>query len=300
MKLYDQIYLGQDGNPLLQGTPDNFSKHFDWLVTFFNFSIPNIIKRKEVPDTIYIKTDFLPGFMNQVLPQIGGNQFVLVTGASDFSPQVNFKREYNLLVNDSRLKHWFMNNLRYPHKKCSSLPAGFAAGTYWNNNQIRNHEKTDNYFLEIRKNINKSKKIDKVFCSFRIRDTNTCGQDMVIRPKIWDVVKQDKENIFDIYEPDSLGFEEFINTISKYKYALIPHGNGMDPNPSMWIALNSYTTPVIWKTPNVTDMFKETDSVIFFEKPEDLFKKNLYINKEDINFDFLTCKYWANKIKSKI
>jgi len=299
MLKYNQIYLGQDGNLLLKGLPDNFSKHFDWAVTMFNQHLPNVIKRNVMPKTIYVKIDFLPTFVNSVLPNIQ-TKFVLITGAGDYSPEVNFKREYNMLIKDARLKHWFMNNMRNFHEKCSSLPAGFAAGTFWDNSSTRNHKKTDEYFLKIREKYSQQEKIDKVFCSFRDRTQNDCGSDMVIRSKVLEVIKNDKSGIFDIYEPDSLGFEEFVDMISKYKYALIPHGNGMDPNPSMWIALNSSVTPVIWKTPNVIDMFRETDSVIFFDKPTDLTNKELYQDKGDIGFEFLTGEYWANKIKNKI
>jgi len=123
---------------------------------------------------------------------------------------------------------------------------------------------------------------------------------MIIRDKVWNILRTNTSDFFKIYDPDSLGFEAFVGELSKYKYALIPHGNGMDPNPTMWIALNSYTIPVIWETPNVVDMFRGMNSVIFFKNPEDFLNRSLYKEKDEIDFSFLTCKYWADKIKSKI
>jgi len=297
--LYDQIYLGQDGNLMANGQPDNFSKYFDWIVSYFNLWTINLIKNKEIPKTIYIKTDILPAFVSQIFPKIE-SEFILISGGSDYSPEVNFNREYRALIGDRRLKHWFMNNLRNFHDKCSSLPAGFAAGTFWNNSTIRDHPKTDQYFLDIRKSIRREKKIDKVFCCFRPRQHNDCGADMVIRNKVCEILKNNTSDFFQIYDPDSLEFDDFVKELSKYKYALIPHGNGMDPNPTMWISLNSYTIPVIWETPNVIDMFNGKNSAIFFKNPEDFLDKSLYKEKEEIDFEFLTCEYWANKIKSKI
>jgi len=154
---YDQLYLGQDGRLMMSGQPDNFSKHFDWVVSYFNLGTINLIKNKEIPKTIYIKTDILPAFVSQILPKIN-NKFVLISGGSDYSPEINFKREYEVLIRDVRLEHWFMNNIRNFHDKCSSLPAGFAAGTFWNNSTVRDHPKTDKYFLDIRKSIRKEEK----------------------------------------------------------------------------------------------------------------------------------------------
>jgi hypothetical protein len=296
---YNQIFLGQDGNKILAGFPDNFAKHFDWCMVPMTSDILLANKKTNIPKTIYLKTDFLPQFVNTIFPNIN-SEFILTTAASDYSPEINFNREYNLLINDQRVKHWYMNNMRYKHEKAFSLPAGFAAGTFWENSTVRDHKKSDDFFINVWNSANRDNKIDKVFCSFRNRPGNVCGSDMVIRPQIWDVIKNSNSDIFDIYEPDSLGFEEFVKKVTEYKYILIPHGNGMDPSPSLWISLICKTIPVIYKTPNVVDMFLERNSVIFFEKFEEILDKNIYTEKEQIDFDFLTCEYWANKIKSKI
>lgn len=296
---YKQFFLGQDGNKIFSGFPDNFAKHFDWCMIPMNQNLLLANKRTNIPKTIYLKTDFLPQFVNTILPNIN-SEFVLITAASDYSPEVNFNREYNLLINNSKVKFWFMNNMRHKHPKSFSLPAGFAAGTFWENSTVRDHKKSDEFFTNIWNSTTREKKINKVFCSFRNRSENVCGSDMVIRPQIWNIIKNNPSDIFDIYEPDSLRFEKFVEKVSEYKYFLIPHGNGMDPSPSLWISLICKTIPVIYKTPNMIDIFSERDSVIFFEKFEEILDKNIYTEKDQIDLEFLTCEYWANKIQSKI
>jgi len=289
---YKQIFVEQDGNKMIANVPDYFSTYFDWQVTRSKIYKNNINN----PKTVYLKTDYLPFFVNVVLPQIK-NQFILITACSDYSPEVNFSREYHILMNNANLKFWFMNNMRNKNEKSFSLPAGFgaSAGNFWPDCT----EKTaDEKVLKFRNAVNINEKItDKIFCGFRSRDSNSCGSDMVIRPAIWDIIIKHKD-LFDIYEP--MPFDNFLETLSKYKYCLNPHGNGMDPSPTCWLSLAMYTTPVIFKTPNVVDMFKGTDSVIFFEKFEEIIDKSFYVNKSPIDFEFLTCEYWANKIKSKI
>jgi hypothetical protein len=298
---YQQVFLGQDGNKIVSGLPDNFSKYFDWQVVLFAPSILLIRKKVDNPKTIYLKTDFLPEFVNNILPLIN-DEFILITACSDFSPEVDFKsiylnRAYRTLLKDPRLKFWFMNNMKTKTEKSFSLPVGLAAGKYW---EGCTPEEVDKLILKIRDETDLDQKIEnKIFCCFRPAWFNVSGEEMLIRPSIGEIVKKNLQ-IFDVFEPDSLPFEKFVRILSKYKYALCPQGNGMDPSPTSWLSLSVKTTPVIYRNPNTTDMFSGTDSVIFFDKFEEITDKNLYIEKSPIAFEFLTCEYWANKIKSKI
>jgi hypothetical protein len=108
-----------------------------------------------------------------------------------------------------------------------------------------------------------------------------------------------RTDIFDFYEPN-MPFPEFVKTISKYKYALCPHGNGMDPSPLAWVSLIVKTIPVCYRTPNAVSQYEGTDSVIFFDNLEEVLDKEIYKPKQPIDFDFLTYKYWASKINNKI
>ena len=284
-----EIFFSNDGNEFLSGRPDYFSSHFDWQIT-----IDKICARTNKPKTVYIKTDFLPGFVNNILPNMI-EPFILITSCSDYSPEINFNREYQILINHNLISYWFMQNMKTKTDKSFSLPQGVGSRDFLDSTP---KDKVDEIIINARNSQIRENKIDKVFCSFRDRGFNVCGEDMIIRPKILEVIK-DRTDIFDFYD-NTLPFEEFVNTISKYKYSLCPHGNGMDPSPNAWISLAVKTTPVIYKIPNTIDQFQDTDSVIFFEKFEDLLDKNLFKTKPEVDFNFLTNNYWAIKILSKI
>lgn len=287
----DQIFLGQNGIKMQNGVPDFLSQHFDCQVTS-----SKIYLKKENPKFFYTKTDFLPLFVNHVLPNIK-NEFVLITGCSDYSPEINFNREYNILTNHENFQFWFMNNMKTKTPKTFSLPAGLAAGQFWNG---CTESEVDTLLLQLRAETKKEEKKDKVFCCFRTKDRNwnDCGHSMIIRPRIMEIIKE-RTDIFDFYEEDSMNFKDFVQTISKYKHSLCPHGNGMDPNPNAWLSLIVQTTPVVYKIDNTVSMFEDTSSVIFFENFEELLEKSLYVDKPEINLEFLTNKFWANKIKNK-
>ena len=293
--MYKQFFLGQDGSKLLKGLPDPFSRHFDWTVTPMN----NLLfthKSVPVPKTVYVKTDFLPGFVSRVLPTIQ-NEFILITGASDYSPEINFSQEYKKLIKDSRVKYWYMNNMRNKNKKSFSLPAGIAAGKFWDR---AGPKEVDETIMGLRESLLGTKRItDRVFAGFRDRDWNVCGDDMIIRPAIKKIVDNNLD-LFDTISEDSLEFEDFVKKIADYKYILCPHGNGMDPNPTMWLALAVGTIPVIYNTPNAKDMFEGTNYVIFFDEFENIANKDLYQDRDPIDLEFLSGEYWANKIKEKI
>lgn len=288
------IFLGQDGNKTLKGLSDGFSNYFDWELIPVGGSL-YIKKNKEIPATIYLKTDFLPIFQTSILPKIN-NPFILITGASDYSPQINFLSVYNQLIKDPRLIFWFMNNMRFKNSKSFSLPAGLGARRL-SNELIPN--KVDSLIMKIRKETNYKNKIsDKIFVGFKSRKHNDCGKDMVIRPALYKIAKENPD-IFDVY--DNMPADIFIKTLSKYKYSLCPHGNGLDPNPTAWISLSVYTIPVMYRTDNVEDMFSgKEENIILFDQLENISNNNLYKDKEPIEFEFLTSEYWANKIKSKI
>jgi hypothetical protein len=296
---YNQIFLGQNDNDIVALRPDNFSKYFDWIMMPVNRNLLTIYKQSQEGKTIYLKTDFLPAFVNSILPKID-REFILITCCSDYSPEINFKREYNILINSNNLKYWFMANMRNKHPKTFSLPVGLSSfnfGGHPSKYDPLDIKYVEDLLMEYRNNSIKNK--EKVFCCFRNRNFNDAGSIMIIRPQIYEIVKNNPD-VFDFYEPGSLSFSDFIKTISNYKYSLCPHGNGLDPSPTAWISLILKVTPIIYETPNSIDMFSESDSVIYFNNIKDIINPKIYVEKPPIDFQFLTLEYWANKIKSKI
>ena len=72
------MFVGSNGNKPIRDEACEFSSNFDWVITR-----TKIIKKKDIPKTVYCKTDFLPSFCD-VMCSIENN-FTLITGGSDYS-----------------------------------------------------------------------------------------------------------------------------------------------------------------------------------------------------------------------
>ncbi len=113
MKLEKHIFMGHDGNKIQNNTEYYFTKYFDWV-----FMKDKIIKRNENPKTCYIKTDYLNKYINNILSI--KNKFILVSGCSNYSPSINFKKLYEKIIKMPNLiKYYAENNLSSNPKMCS-------------------------------------------------------------------------------------------------------------------------------------------------------------------------------------
>ena len=274
----NDMFAGSNGNKLVRDEACEFSSNFDWVITR-----TKIIKKKDIPKTVYCKTDFLPSFCD-VLCSIENN-FTLITGGSDYSPQVNFKSYFDKIISNPFVDKWFMENKSYDHPKVKSSPVGLGA-------------KFEDKYMDIKflNAINKSPEIKKniVFCSWNNRTMNDCGQENCIRPRVREIIKQN--TMFQWYDP-TLPFQEFIDILSQHKYALCPIGNGLDPAPTCWFCLGLGVIPIIWSTPNSRDLYSDVeDHVIFFEDPQSLVNIKLQDKQPLSDISFLTSQYWLDKI----
>ena len=282
-------FLSSNGLDMLRNIPNEFSKNFDWVVTE-----SELHKFKEVPETIYIKVDFLPFFVNNVLPMITNN-FTLITSCSDYSPSVNFTTEYNIIINHPLLLCWYASNKIHEHEKIKPFPQGLCCYP----------ESFHNFLLKLNKeSINISKK-DKILCCWRDRESNICGSEYVTRNQTKKFILE-YPNIFDWIEP-TLSNEEFTIIMSTYKYVLCPVGNGVDPSPKSFEAIAVNTIPIFIKTSNTVD-FYETMPCILVNSYEEILQpdflntnyeklKHLLYSEETLYK--LSAEYWVKKIKSK-
>jgi hypothetical protein len=78
-------------------------------------------------DIVYVKTDHLEAFVNEILPSNSG-PIVLVTGDSDASAVASFER----LLSDDRILHWFAQNcdVSYDHPRLTRIPIGVDNPVY--------------------------------------------------------------------------------------------------------------------------------------------------------------------------
>lgn len=278
-----QKFIGHCGMSMINNQSFYFANRFDWIM------MNNMIKKNtEIPKTIYIKLDFLPQYMNTILSL--KNDFVLITGCSDYSPQVNFKKEYNQLITHPKLKKWYAENNLSTHEKIQSLPVGFAT-----------HSKEyEDKLLEIRKTININEKTDKIFCCWRQRNENCCGKEFIERGTLTSFVNEYPE-IFKV-EPPNLKESEFQKYLSLSKYCMCPLGNGVDCAPKILECFFLKTIPIVRKNANCLNLYKKYP-VIWVDNFLDILNMTLEYDK-NIDWDSIinefTCDYWYNKIINSI
>jgi len=274
-----QRFLGHCGKSMANNTSFYFANNFDWIMLK-----DKIIKKKEEPNTIYIKIDYLPKYLYELMNI--KNDFILITGCSDYSPQINFPREYNILIKMSNLIKWYAENNVALHPKMHSLSVGFST-----------HSKIyEDNLLAIANTLDVKKKINKIFCCWRTRYINCCGPQFVERGKDIEFIN-DHPNIFYI-QKQNLTTTHFQKTLSMYKWCLCPLGNGTDAAPKIIECFFLKTIPIVKKTANVWQLYKKYP-VIWVNKFSDILNIEL---QYDISIDWdkiveeFTCDFWFKKI----
>lgn len=271
------------------GSTDNFyfADYFDCI------SIRDkLIIKKENPRTIYMKIENIKKFIDFILNI--KHDFILISGCSDYSPQIYCNEEYLKIINMPNLIKWYAennisnheNNISN-HEKMFSLPVGFATHSV----------EYENNLLQIRQNININNKLNKIFCCWNSRYHNDCGIEFIERTMIDFIDKY--PNLFDKYDP-ILSVVEFQMKLTEYKFCLCPLGNGLDVAPKILECFFLKTIPIVRKNPNVLNLYKNYP-VIWVDNFTDILDMNL-IYDENIDWDYImntfTCEYWYNKIIS--
>lgn len=277
----NEFFMGHDSYKMLADEPCGFSLYFDWILTR-----TKLIQRKKNPGTIYTKTDFLPTFVNKVLPAINSH-FVLITGCSDYSPEINFPSQYRVLTNHPFMRLWYMENKFSQHPKVKSLPVGLATHTL-ESEYLLLRSREEARILKCRK--------EKVFCCWRAREHNVVGSDHCVRPKIYRRIRNSTG--FDWFEPN-FKLYEFYKKLSEYKFSLCPNGNGLDPAPTAWASLALGVIPIISASVNSVEIYGGiADHVILFDSLDDLHVQCFQdLKKKPLpDLSYLSSSFWSQKI----
>jgi len=274
-----QRFIGHDGWAMIGNSSFYFANYFDWI-----FTQDTMIKKTETPRHVYIKIDYLNKYCDE-LQQIK-NDFILITGCSDYSPQINFKESYLKIIDLPHLKKWYAENNLSNHPKMYSLTVGFATHT---------KEYEDN-LLAIRKDINIEHKINKIFCCWRQRDGNCCGDEFIERGRMTNFI-YNYPNIFSTHN-DCFSTIDFQKRLAQYKWSLCPLGNGVDCAPKIVECFFLKTIPIVKRNVNVLNLYQKYP-VIWVDNFTDILHMNLDYDMT-IDWDYIinefTCDYWYNKI----
>lgn len=278
--------MNDAGQPMIDNIPNEFSKNFDWILTR-----THLFKRKEIPETIYTKTDFLPTFVRFVLPLLN-TKFKLISGCGDFSPSVNFPREYIIIVNNPLLVRWYSNNKIHENDKVTAIPAGMCSLG----------EKYHNLLLTLNKESLKVTKRDKILCCWRERDFNHSGPQFITRAHVKKFILE-YPDIFDWVEPNLIE-EDFYKLLMTYKYVLCPVGNGVDPSPKSFEAIALNTVPIMIRSANTREVYANLPCILVDDFKEIIDRTNLEMKFEaikdllykDDTLYKLSAERWAAKI----
>jgi len=231
-----QKYIGHDGVKLSNNKSFYFASNFDWVMCN-----NKIIKSKDIPNNIYIKIGYLDKWLNEILNI--KNNFILVTGCGDKSPQIHFSNAFQKIINLPNLIAIYSENNLSAHPKAFSLPVGFATHT----------KEYEDKLLILKDKVNIKEKIDKVFCCWRHRDNNCCGEKFIERTYRTNFLKTNSK--VDFYK--NLTENNFHEKLSKYKWCICPLGNGLDSAPRILECFFLKTIPILRKNINTFNLYNK-------------------------------------------
>ena len=255
--------------------------------TFRNISdhrldeISNIDPRKVSNNAlIFIKTDYLDIFFDDILPQIESN-INLITHNSDYPIGLEHEAKVNEKINS-----WFAQNLNFvpeSHSIFHALPIGLENRSYFKNGKIT-HFKSQNTSGGI--------KLDRIYCSFN----TTTNKERIA------VLNYAKNNNL----VDFKGFsnhKNFVRNLSSYKFAICPEGNGLDTH-RFWESLITKTLPIVKKSDFITNFYNIGIPMIVLDDwkelitlDEDTLKKLYNSNYEKLHSqDYITLDFWLERI----
>jgi hypothetical protein len=245
-----------------------------FLLNKLNYRIDN-------PKIVFTFTDtFEKSFTELVIRlQLLTNKFVLVVNQSDYKIDERYLSIFDKVPN---LLHIYATNINVVHNKITPIPLGIA-----NSNWKHGDLSIINKYIQKLNNINK----DKLIYFFFSIDTA-----LNIRNECYNKIS--KKGIPFLNNTD---YDTYINTLSQYKFAISPEGNGIDCH-RFWEALYVKTIPICLPNIIVNYYAKYFPVVILNDWDElDISKLEDIYNKADwSNYDKLDMKYISTIINEKL
>jgi hypothetical protein len=264
----------------------------------FNNFKKNLKNTKNIP-SIYVCGIAIPHFIYTLLPSIDF-KFILVSGDCDeeIPYDIMNKDLFEKFINDTRLVHWFSQNLICKHQKMSIIPIGMDYHTMATKN-IFWGPKTDCLTQELLLKKLKEKSLPfyerdiKCYSNFHFTLNTRYGNDRI------DAIKNiPKEIIY--YEETKVKRLVSWNNQLKYAFVVSPHGQGYDCH-RLWEAL-LLGCIVIVKKSDIDDLYQDLP-VLIVNKWSEVNYKLLQDTIDEFkykkfNYKKLELKYWVNKINN--
>ena len=260
--------------PYISG--DTFRKISDHIYDESKKMNPLKVKKNDI---VFISNTLVDTFFIEIHPLIN-NEYILISHNSDR----NITQE-EIKYMDSKILHWFAQNMIGKNNKISVLPIGLENLRYQLNGVLSDFQTTEN--------IEKSK---TTLLSFNVV-TNSKE-----RKKVLESLKNNR-----FIENNSFGnHREYFEELKKYKFNLCPEGNGLDTH-RIWESLLASVIPVMIRNTFTENLASLNFPIMLLDKWEDfnsfsIEDLNKYYKKETASksfFDIVSYEYWLNKIKSK-
>jgi hypothetical protein len=223
------------------------------------YDYPSIEKLKNIKNpSIYVCSSAIYHFVQVFLPLIEFS-FILVSGDSDETvpEEILSGEDFNKLLNDKRLLHWFCQNMTVNHKKITKIPIGLDYHTLrtrplWG--PLMNCDEQEKNLLNI---IEKSIPFwnRKILCysNFHFTMNTKLGFDRHEALK-----KINKDLIY--YEENKVSRLITWNKQIEYAFVACPHGGGLDCHRN-WEALCLGCIPIV-KTSGIDSLYKDLPVLI--------------------------------------
>lgn len=254
---------------------------------------------------IFIKTDFIPFFVNQLLDFT--NNFILITASNDDHcvPYLHFpckdndyKNKVDKLLNKNELIRWYTKNPAIVHDKLMGLPLG--PKWQWKTTRFFGESKDEHLriynelCLKPEENLyNSSSKTNLLYINYAQTTTNPLySPHKGIRHHLTNILR----NKFDFSK--GTNFENYMRELKTFKFCVSPPGRGIDTHRA-WEALMMGTIPIMISTTQdhlferlpviIVDSWEQITTDFLNQKYEELIQKSY-------DFDILYTHYWDNML----
>jgi hypothetical protein len=252
--------------------------------------------------SIYICSSAILHFINSMLPLIDFS-FILVSGDCDETvPQeILNNTDFFKLVNDTRLIHWFCQNMTIEHDKITRMPIGLDYHTLtirplWG--PLSSSEQQEKMLLMIKdKSLPFWNRNIKCYANFHFTMNTKLGYDRKDA-----VSKINKELIY--YEEKPVSRLITWNKQKDYSFVICPHGGGLDCHRN-WEALCLGCIPIV-KTSAIDNLYNNLPVLIVKDWQDisiELLNETISSFKDkfdtnEFNIEKLKLSYWLKLINS--
>jgi len=267
----------------------------------YNYLPLEEIKNIENP-SIYICSSAILHFINTMLPLINFS-FILVSGDCDetIPDEILTSNDFNKLLSDQRLIHWFCQNMTIDHYKITRMPIGLDYHTLtsiplWG--PISSCEYQEKMLLMIKnKSVPFWNRNIKCYANFHFTMNTKLGYDRKDAFK-----KINKDLVY--YEENKVTRLITWNKQKDYAFVICPHGGGLDCHRN-WEALCLGCIPIV-KTSSLDNLYKDLPVLIVKDWEiitnellnETISEFKTKFKKNEFNIEKLTLSYWLKLINS--